>query len=312
VHIDVLTSPLGTPGPTEGMSVGETVSRYSTWCKLTVAETPGWAYNMQFMGKYPDRWSNTLVQSDDYTQMMAAKPLAPYFTEPVSGMRKVITHSMNSYLFATLDPNIKTAADLAGKSVGLGLAGQVAYAVAPKQLLEIGEGLEGNLDIQYVGPANMVSSLTDGLVDAVWVVNLNSVGPVDDPVWALAGFTNQLLATGKTVYYFGYSSQDVFDKVAASIGIQPPSIVVKAGTVPGQTEDCLSFMHPAGLWAHVTFPEEYAYEVVKQCIEHPEDVDSYVPASGWTADTGAMFMTQANSHPGALQAFADAGITISE
>ena len=71
----------------------------------------------------------------------------------------IANYNLTAVWLATLDPNIKSVKDLAGKKIGLGRVTQINWAIQPEWVLKYGYDLpKGKVDIQYIGTKEAVDA----------------------------------------------------------------------------------------------------------------------------------------------------------
>ena len=91
------------------------------------------------------------------------------FEEPVTNFSTVAALYMEQVQIVTLNPDIKTVADLAGKNVSIGAVGSGVYFNA-LDVLGAYDLTEADITPQYQDFATSVDSLKDGKIDAAFIV----------------------------------------------------------------------------------------------------------------------------------------------
>lgn len=305
VTIDISTCPLGTLCYSMGMSVAETLKKHHSWLRARVAETPGYIYNYEFLERNPDLWGTTMILGSSDCASFAAKKLPPFKTQ-VMGMKKVFVQLLCDYALATLDPKIKTTYDLKGKKVALGHKTQIAWGIIPYELIRAA-GLEGKVDVNFVGPAPALRALTDGLVDAAM-----SISFCGTETFVAQPATVELFGTGKKIGYVNVP-KEVFAKANKALGITINHETFPPGTFDAQVEEWTAHLDDNIFMVKETFPEEIVYEFTKTFLKHPESMGEHLASlKGWSPKIGTRGLTKLNAHPGAVRAFEEAGIKIPE
>ena len=107
------------------------------------------------------------VQSDVMSYAYSGKSL---FEEPVEGFSTVAAMYMEQVQIITLNPDIKTVADLEGKIVSIGALGSGVYFNAIDLLGAYGL-TEADIEPVYQSFGDSVESLQDGKIDAAFIVS---------------------------------------------------------------------------------------------------------------------------------------------
>ncbi len=85
------------------------------------------------------------------------------------------------------------------------------------------------------------------------------------------------------------------------------------GTLQWQTEDVVGYNDLAFFGAKPGLQEELAYEFVKLHLDHAGEFARYHKTTeAYGPKLFVMGLTKKNTHPGAIRAYKDAGITIPE
>lgn len=107
------------------------------------------------------------VQSDVMSYAYSGTNL---FSSPVTGFSTVCAMYMEQVQIVTLNPEIKSVADLAGKTVSVGDAGSGTYFNAVDILGAYGLDVEKDVNPVYESFGASVDSLQDGKIDAAFIV----------------------------------------------------------------------------------------------------------------------------------------------
>jgi len=290
------------------LAVEAVAKKNHPWLRLLTAETPGFVYNLKAHSEQPELWDNTIIGSNPLTIYFGAKKIAP-FTESIVGYRNLFIFNSFVYWFVTLDPNIKTVQDLAGKKLGLGLKGQVGWVTAPEYILKEGLGILDEINVQYLGPAQAAQALIDGTVD----VSLGA-GYVNPKTMEFSAAPDliQLTASGKKLYHIPIPA-DLTNKVGQAGPPLTPKMM-KSGVVKDMDQDTsTSSYEGTGFAAKDVFPEDLAYEITKLVMENIDELKGYQDIFKLMSPEGmAEPFTKVTMHSGSVRAFEEAGITIPE
>jgi len=195
----------------------------------------------------------------------------------------------------TMDPEIKTVSDLAGKKVSIGAAGSGTYFNAMDVLNAAGL-TETDIQPQYQSFADSADALKDGKIDAAFVV----AGP---PTPAI---TELCLATAA---YPVPIDGEIGDKLMADSPYYTP-YVIPAGTYNGQTEDINTVTIKATLIVSTNASEDNVYKITKAIFDNIDTITSnHAKGAELSLENATSGMT-APFHKGAAKYFAEKGLTV--
>ena len=194
----------------------------------------------------------------------------------------------------TLNPDIKSVADLKGKSVSIGAAGSGVYFNAIDILGAYGLS-ENDIKPTYQSFGDSVEALQDGQIDAAFVV----AGAPVSAVTSLAA-TNQ-------VYLISLDAEHA-DKLVADIPTYSKTTI--PASIYGAPEDCATVAINAVIIADNSVADDDVYNFVKGVYENlPQLLDAHAIASNLSLDL-ASSITAVPYHPGAARYYAEQGITV--
>ena len=202
---------------------------------------------------------------------------------------------MEQVQIVTLDPNIKTVADLKGKRVSIGAAGSGVYFNAIDVLGCYGL-TEADIIPTYQGFGDSANALKDNQIDAAFVVS-------GAPTTAIVE-----LATTKTAYLVSIEDANV-DKLLKTSPYYAKSII-KAGTYNGQTSDVTTVAVGAVVLARNDIPEDAIYALTADIFDDPASLVSSHAKYGEVSKEFGASITSVPYHPGAAKYFADNGFTV--
>ena len=195
----------------------------------------------------------------------------------------------------TMDPEIKSVADLKGKKVSIGAAGSGVYFNAVDVLAAAGM-TEDDIKPQYQSFGDSADALKDGKIDAAFIV-------AGAPTPAI-----QELCTSANAYLVPIDGE-VADKLMAE---SPYYTVyeVPAETYKGQTEAVKTVTVKATLIVSAAASEEDVYNITKAIIDKAEAITA-APAKGaeLSIENATSGMT-APFHAGAAKYFAEKGVEV--
>ena len=195
----------------------------------------------------------------------------------------------------TMDPAIKSVADLAGKKVSIGAAGSGVYFNAIDVLNAAGLK-ESDIIPQYQSFGDSADALKDGKIDAAFIV----AGP---PTPAITE-----LFTTNTAYLVPIDGA-VADALMASCPYYTVH-AIPANTYKGQTEEVKTVTVKATLIVSTSASEEEVYNVTKAIFDNMDAIKSaHAKGAELSLENATQGMT-APFHKGAAKYFAEKGITV--
>ena len=195
----------------------------------------------------------------------------------------------------TMDPNIKSAADLAGKAVSIGAPASGVYFNAIDVLNAVGL-TENDIKAQYQSFNDSVESLKDGKIDAAFVV-------AGAPTPAVV----ELMTTSKA--YLVPIDGEVSAKIMADCPYYT-EYVIPAGTYAGQEEDVTTITVKATLIVSADLDEDTVYNVTKAIFDNAEAIKAEHAKGGELSIENATSGMTAPFHKGAARYFAEKGVTV--
>lgn len=214
------------------------------------------------------------------------------FSKPVP-LRGVLVMFSSHYHFITLDKNIKSIDDLAGKTVSIGLGSSLMEKVGRRIFTE--KGMLDKVKLQYLSIGESCSALKDGTIDAALLLSTLPLSPVME------------LCTSRDVNFVPVS-EDIAKLVGE--GIPSRSSVIPAGTYPGLTKDVPSITFYEGLFAHKDASPDMIYMFLKVLYENKEDLMAVFPGAKTTTPEMCMEGMAVPLHPGAYRYYKELGIEI--
>lgn len=304
VTVSLITAPFGTGSYVLGSALEEISKKNHPWLRISHAESPGFVFNIRKLDREPDLKKTMIVGSGSGVSGLAVAGEKP-FDKKYPPLKLLANYNLTAVWLATLDPNIKSVKDLAGKKIALGRAPQINWAVQPEWALRYGWELPADqVKVQYVGTKEAVAALLDGNADAA------VVGGYFDPLTnklELSPQTVEFLASGRKITHLPWGVEAVKKTIARGMNMVP--VTIPANTIPGVTTPMEIFADTTGWMVAPEFPEELAYETTKLIINNLKTFGE-VHALGKLMSTAAMAYGADPEaiHPGALRAYREAGI----
>ena len=201
---------------------------------------------------------------------------------------------MEQVQIVTLDPEIKTVADLKGKNVSIGAAGSGVYFNAI-DVLNAYDLTEADINPTYQSFGDSAEALQDGKIDAAFVV-------AGAPTTAITG-----LATTKPVHLVELDAEHI-EKLLAGSPYYSENVIPK--DVYGTEKDIRTVAVGAVVIANDDVSEADVYNFLAGVYENiPAITDAH--AKGAELDLSfAASITAVPYHPGAVKYFAEKGIEV--
>lgn len=195
----------------------------------------------------------------------------------------------------TMDPAIKSVADLKGKKVSIGASGSGVYFNAIDVLGAAGLS-EADIQPQYQSFGDSADALKDGKIDAAFIV-------AGAPTPAI-----QELTTSKTAYLVPIDGD-----VAAKLMNDSPfytTYKIPAGTYTGQTADVTTVTVKATLIVSADASEDDVYNLTAAIFDNVDAITTAHAKGAELSLENATCGMEAPFHKGAAKYFAEKGVTV--
>ena len=214
------------------------------------------------------------------------------FEEPVTNFSTVAALYMEQVQIVTLNPDIKTVADLAGKNVSIGAVGSGVYFNAI-DVLGAYDLTETDINAVYQDFGTSADSLQDGKIDAAFIV-------AGAPTTAVVD-----LASGNDIYLVSLDQEHI-DKLIESSPYYS-AYTITADTY-GTPEDCTTVAVGAVVIAGNDVSEDAVYDFVSTIFDNKGSL-----GHAKEAELDLEFATSITNvpyHPGAAKYFQEQGVTV--
>ena len=231
------------------------------------------------------------VQSDVGAYAYAGTRL---FDAPDTSFSTVAALYMEQVQIVTLDPNIKSVADLKGKNVSIGAAGSGVYFNAI-DVLGAYDLTENDITPTYQSFGDSAEALQDGKIDAAFVV-------AGAPTTAVTS-----LSATKQVYLVSLDDEHINQLIAES-PYYSKNVIGK--DVYGTPEDVTTVAVGAVIVARDDVSEEDVYNFISAVYDNKEEITA---AHAKGAELDLEFAASYGSvpyHPGAVKYFKEKGINV--
>ncbi len=213
--------------------------------------------------------------------------------EPVDSFTALASLYTEAVQLVTVDPEIKSVADLKGRNVSIGTNGSGVYFNALDFLAAYGL-TEADINAQYLNFNDSTDSLKDGKIDAAFVVAGIPTGSVTE------------LSQAKDVYLVGLDDEHI-EKLMEISGAYARYVI--PADAYGTDGDIVTVGIKATIIANDRVTDEQAYTIVKTIFEN-KDAITAVHAKGADLDLEFASVCGLPYHPGAAKYFAEKGITV--
>lgn len=213
----------------------------------------------------------------------------------IDSFRVVAGLYAESVQLVTMNPDIKSVADLKGKAVSIGAPGSGVYFNAMDVLAAAGL-TEADIKPQYQSFADSTDALKDGKIDAAFIV-------AGAPTAAITE-----LCTTNNAYLVPIDG-DVADKLMADSPFYT-AYTIPAGTYAGQTEDVVTVTVKATLIVSASANENDVYNLTKAIFDNAEAIAAENGKGAELSIDNATSGMTAPFHAGAAKYFAEKGVTV--
>lgn len=304
---NLLSMRFGGSGYVASFALSELINKYSPWLRAKFMETKGGIANMKALSEKPEKRKDTLAYATWSATFLAINAVPPFFTEPYKGARALSMSQWIAHSYVTLDPKIKTPKDFIGKRIGLPPKAS-SGRVEPEMILKYGWDVMDKVKIEYIGFAESIQALRDGMVD-IAIYNPIYIG--EDKV-AASPALEELKSLRIPYYYIPIPKQDVIRAREKSGYPIFPGVLPPGGFDPKLKEPFPHVKLTNGWFADAEFSEDMAYEICRIIYEHYEEFWPYhVSLKGLNSENmPKLAPSEAEYHPGAIKFYREKGMKI--
>ena len=213
----------------------------------------------------------------------------------IDSFRVVAGLYAESVQLVTMDPEIKSVADLKGKAVSIGAPNSGVWFNAMDVLTAAGL-TEADIKPQYQSFADSADALKDGKIDAAFIV-------AGAPTAAITE-----LCTTNSAYLVPIDGE-VADKLMADSPYYT-TYTIPAGTYAGQDEDVVTVTIKATLIVSADASEDDVYNLTKAIFDNTEAIAAENGKGAELSVENATSGMTAPFHAGAAKYFAEKGVTV--
>ena len=301
--VNLLTGPFATGSYVLGSALEQIAKDAKAPVRINATETPGLVYNARKVEGDEALRRNTMFAFTLGIDYLATNGIKP-FPKTFPHAKLIANYNLGSVWLATFHPDLKSPADLAGKTIALGRPPQILWTIEPDLIIKEGWGMQDKINVERLGTKEAAQALLDGNVDAA------IVGGYADPVnggFAPSPQTVTLLGSGKRLYYIPWGKDAVAKTIAKGVSIEP--LTVPAGAVAGLDQPMASFADAVAWVVYPGFDEKLSYEITKMIIANVQKFRDYHALGKLMSARSLVYGWDVKDiDPGALRAYREAGI----
>ncbi len=307
-RVEARTTTFGGSSYILGFAFSDLLNKHSSWVRGSVLESTGTPENIKIVGQDPKKRKRTFFSCTAEMYQKARNGEPPFARKPKFYKNLMIMANQQELCgtIITLDPKIKTLADLKGKRVATWPRGTMKYDGTYKLIAGAGKDVVQSIRWQYTGYAGY-NDMILGKVDAAFTFCPERGEGVYTTVPKL-----KELMTKRKVYFVTATSEMRKRSMKLYGTMYGLTATMKPGTlgkgVPRQKILGLNIVIGWGIYPEV--PADVVYEILKVMDAKRKLVRTYHSAGkGWVrAKYGAYPVPKKDWHPGARKFFEEKGI----
>ncbi len=307
-RVEARTTTFGGSSYILGFAICDLLNKHSSWVRGSVLESTGTPENIRLVGQDARKRKRTFFTCSAEMFEKARKGLPPYNDKPQAYKDLMVMAYQQSLagVIITLDPDIKTLADLKGKRVATWPKGTTKFDLTYTLIAGAGKDVVDSIKWQFTGYAGY-NDMILGKVDAAFSF-LPERGP---GVYTTVPKLKELMSKRKV--YFVTATKAMRERSAKLFGAAYGSTAtVPAGALgKGVPRRKVTGWNIVLAWAvYPEMPAEVVYEILSIMDKYRGDLKTYHSAGkNWTPNRyGAYPAPKAAWHPGARKFFEDKGI----
>lgn len=301
--VDHLTAPAGIGEYEWALGIARILENNSETLRSKPQPTQGYIYNMRFALGNPDALETLIFNTDPITPWLAAQKRPP-FQEGLGDLdiKALMNATWPIWALVTAEPGVETLEDLEGHVVALGPKAGTATVMAEETLKAA--GVFDKVTLQYLSFADIFAGLLDGTIDVGLV--LNWYNAAENKIGVVPGIVN--LETADRDFRFVPWGEENLNRTHDERGVPYHILTVPDGTIPMQQGDLLLYANPDFVGVSAEFPEEAAYEFVRQTLSHLPEINAAGGLGVLLTPAFLPYGIEENLHPGAARAYREFGL----
>jgi TRAP transporter TAXI family solute receptor len=302
-RVEARTTTFGGSSYILGFGMCDLLNKHSEWVRGSVLESTGTPENIKLVGMSPGKRARTFFTCSAEMFDKAKKGEAP-FNQDADKFKDLMVMAYQQSLavcLVTLDPNIKTLADLKGKRVATWPKGTTKFDMTQKLIGGAGKEVLDSIKWQftaYAGYNDMILGKTDAA--------LAFCPERGNGVYTTVPKLKELLSKRK-VYFV--TATPAMRKASGKLygDVYGATATLKKGVLGDglPRHNVLCFNIVLGWAVYPDMPADVVYEILKVTTAHAKDLVTYhAAAKGWgPTNFGAYPAPQKDWHPGAVKFF---------
>jgi hypothetical protein len=308
-RVEARTTTFGGSSYILGFAICDLLNKHSDTVKGSVLESSGSSENIRLVGRDPKKRARTFftATAEQFEKAREGKP--PYDDQPES-YRDLMVMSLQQTLagvIITLDPEIKTLADLKGKRVATWPRGTTKFDLTHTLIAGAGKEVVESVRWQYTGYAGY-NDMILGKTDAAFAF-LPERGP---GVFTTVPKLKELM-TKRDVYFVTATprmrrrSAELFGRAYGATSTVPAGALGEG--VPRQK--VIGWNLVLGWGVYPDLPDKVVYEILRIIYEYHGQLKTYHAAGkNMTPERLGVYPAPKEAwHPGARKFFADHGLS---
>ncbi|MCB2225604.1 MAG: TAXI family TRAP transporter solute-binding subunit [Desulfarculaceae bacterium] len=302
-RVEARTTTFGGSSYVLGFGMCDLLNKYSDMVRGSVLESTGTPENIKVVGVDPKKRKRTFFtcSAEMFEAARAGKPPFTQVADKVKDIMVMCYQQSLAVAFITLDPNIKTLADLKGKRVATWPRGTTKYDMAYKFLGGAGKEVLDSVKWQYTGYAGY-NDMILGKCDAA----VSFCPQRGNGIYTTVPKLKELLSKRKVFFVTATPamrklSGKLYGPVYGATAIMPKGIL--GNGMPQQKVLCYNIVLAWAVYPQI--PADVVYNILKTTFAHREQMKTYhSSAKAWTPESlGAYPAPKAQWHPGARKYF---------
>lgn len=297
--IEIYTFVSGTSVSTTGIALADLINENSSWLTATALESQNQNATASLL--LGDKAETAI----GYVVMPVVENGYDPFTEPNTDLRTICTFGLVCNAFMTLDPAIKTMADLDGKKVMLGPVGGYPRHDIPIAMLD---HMGITCDLSYGSFSDSVEALINGQVDVI--IGGGAAFTSDMSTWIPSSSYTELYARFD-VYNISMDEEALeYAENLYNFHLNPTTLTIPEGTYVGSQEGDVTVMADyLGFCCNKAMPDDVVQEVLRIMADNSEKFVDYLPQGAYiTPETMAQVDRPEYIHDAAKAFYEERGL----
>lgn len=323
VDVVIMTTPFGTGMYNVGAASEQVFKKANSWVRIKHQETPGAMYMYQYMiknrqkmidGKVP----HTILAGGVGNLDFLAEGRKPFEKLHWPTVRSLVSNAGLAGIYVTMDPDIKSLKDLAGKRVGTAERARVFLGVLlDKPLFGKALGIYDQIKWSPLGDVGCKDAFLNGKIDAARLgfgakLGVNENGDYIVMAVAPAPPTMEILSSGKKLYPLQIDKEWTLKAYDYKKDlITQPALIKKEALPKLLKEDAWCRVGMMCIQADSSLPDDIVKEIVRVRYEYRKEFAKYHAALAlWPETPYPIGSPEKYVHPGVVKAMQELNLPI--